>query len=49
MIAFLLVFVGYQLYRIAMAPSAGLVALTVFDTVIAWLTWREYRKQRARP
>jgi len=46
-IAFLVVFIVYQLYRIALAPTAGLVALTVFDAFVAWLTWREYGKQRA--
>jgi uncharacterized membrane protein len=46
MIAFLLVFIGYQLYRIALDPTAGLIALTVFDVAVAWLTYREYRKQR---
>jgi uncharacterized membrane protein len=46
MIAFLIVFIGYQLYRIALHPTLGLTALTVFDAFIAWLTWREYRKQR---
>lgn len=48
MLAFLLVFIGYQLYRIALDPTAALVALTVFDALIVWLTYREYRKQRAR-
>jgi uncharacterized membrane protein len=46
MIAVLLAFVGYQLYRIALAPSAGLIALTLFDLVITALTWREWRLQR---
>jgi uncharacterized membrane protein len=46
-IAFLGVFIGYQLYRLSLNPSVGLTALTVFDAVIAWLTWREYRKQLA--
>jgi uncharacterized membrane protein len=27
--------------------SVGLAALTIFDAVIAWLTYREYRKQLA--
>jgi uncharacterized membrane protein len=30
------------------AFSIGLVALTVFDLVVVWLTYREYGKQRAR-
>ncbi|MBO0890238.1 MAG: DUF2127 domain-containing protein [Acidothermales bacterium] len=48
MIVFLLAFIGYQLYRIALVPTAGLIALTVFDVAVVWLTYREYRKQRAR-
>jgi uncharacterized membrane protein len=46
MIVVLLLFIAYQLYRIALAPSAGLIALTVFDLVIVVLTWREFRQQR---
>jgi uncharacterized membrane protein len=49
MIVVLLIFIGYQLYRIALDPSAGLIALTVFDAVIVTLTWREYRRQRRIP
>jgi uncharacterized membrane protein len=30
-----------------LGPSVGLAALTVFDAGIAWLTYREYRKQLA--
>ena len=45
MIAFLLIFIGYQLYRIALSPTLGLSALTAFDAFIVWLTWREWRKQ----
>jgi uncharacterized membrane protein len=44
MIIVLLIFIGYQLYRIALDPSVGLIALTVFDTLIVVLTWREYRR-----
>lgn len=47
MIAFLLVFIAYQLYRLTFAPSAGLVGLTIFDALVVGLTVREYRKQRA--
>jgi uncharacterized membrane protein len=46
-IVFLGVFILYQVYRLSLKPSVGLVALTVFDAVIAWLTYREYRKQLA--
>jgi uncharacterized membrane protein len=44
----LVVFIGYQLYRIALTPTAWLIALTVFDVFVVWLTWREWRKQRRR-
>lgn len=46
MIGFLVVFIVYQLYRIALTPTAWLIALTIFDAFVAWLTWREWRKQR---
>jgi len=45
MIAFLIVFIVYQLYRIALTPTACLIALTVLDAFVGWLTWREWRKQ----
>lgn len=45
LLAFLLIFIVYQLYRIALSPTFGLSALTIFDAFIAWLTWREWRKQ----
>jgi uncharacterized membrane protein len=47
MIAFLVAFIGYQLYRIALHITPGLTALTIFDAIIVWLTWREYQKQRS--
>ena len=47
LIAFLLVFIVYQLYRIILSPTFGLSALTIFDALIVWLTWREWRKQTA--
>jgi hypothetical protein len=43
-IAFLGVFLVYQLYRLSLKPSVGLTALTIFDAIIAWLTYREYRR-----
>ena len=49
LIATLMVFIGYQLYRIALAPTAWLILLTIFDAFVVWLTWREWRRQRSRP
>ena len=46
MIGFLSLFIGYQLYRIALHPSTGLIALTVFDALVLGLTAGEYRRQR---
>jgi len=48
MLGFLLIFIGYQLYRIALSPTFSLSALTIFDAFIVWLTWREWRKQSAK-
>jgi len=45
-IAALVAFLVYQLYLLVTAPSLGVVALTVFDAVIVWLTWREWRHGR---
>ena len=48
LIALLLVFIAYQIYRLAWVHvSVGLTALTVFDAALVWLTWREYRSKRA--
>jgi uncharacterized membrane protein len=47
MIAFLVVFIVYQIYRMTFAFSIGLLGLTVFDGAVVWLTYREYGKQRA--
>ena len=48
LIALLLAFIVYQLYRItAVHFSVGLAALTVFDALLVWLTWREYQAKRA--
>jgi uncharacterized membrane protein len=48
MIGFLLVFIVFQAYQIAVGFSWGLIALTAFDIFIVWLTWREYRIHRIR-
>jgi uncharacterized membrane protein len=48
LIVLLLAFIAYQLYRIAAVHfSIGLTALTIFDAVLVWLTWREYQAKRA--
>ena len=46
MIGFLLLFIGYQLYRIAIDPTAGMIALTIFDAVLTWLATREWQRHR---
>jgi uncharacterized membrane protein len=46
MIVFLVAFIVYQVYRMTFAFSIGLLALTVFDLFVVWLTYREYGKQR---
>jgi uncharacterized membrane protein len=48
MIAFLGVFILYQIYRMTFAPSVGLVSLTIFDAFIAWLTYLEYQRHEHR-
>ncbi|HEY2003713.1 MAG TPA: DUF2127 domain-containing protein [Candidatus Saccharimonadia bacterium] len=47
-IAFLLVFIVYQTYRVALDHSLGLTGLTIFDILVVWLTYREWNQQRAR-
>lgn len=48
MIAFLLIFIAYQLYRSVLSRSLALSALTIFDAFITWLTWREWHKQSVK-
>jgi uncharacterized membrane protein/peroxiredoxin len=44
----LAVFIGYQLYvMVSVTFSWGLAALTAFDVLLVWLTWREYQARRA--
>jgi uncharacterized membrane protein len=48
LIALLIAFIVYQVYRLALVHfSVGLLALTVFDALLVWLTWREYQAKRA--
>ncbi len=48
LIVTLAIFIGYQLYRIALMPTGWLILLTIFDAFVVWITWREWRKQRPR-
>jgi uncharacterized membrane protein len=48
MIAFLGIFIVYQVYRMTFAPSVGLLGLTIFDVFVAWLTYLEYQRHRHR-
>jgi uncharacterized membrane protein len=41
-------FIAYQLYRFTFTHSAGLIALSLFDLVVIWLIWLEYRALRSR-
>jgi len=45
--AALTLLIAYQSYRIALTGSVWLIALTVFDVAVLWLTWHEWRLQRA--
>jgi uncharacterized membrane protein len=36
-------FIVYQLYRFTYTHSLGLIALSVFDVIVIWLIWLEYR------
>jgi uncharacterized membrane protein len=42
------VFIVYQIYRLALHVSLGLLALTAFDVFIVGLTVLEYRKHRRK-
>lgn len=46
MIVVLLGFIGYQLYRMTISPTAGLIALTLFDVVIVAMTGVEWARHR---
>ncbi len=46
LIVLLVAFIVYQLYRMTFAPSVFLAGLTIFDAIVVWLTWAEYRKQK---
>lgn len=48
MIGTLIAFIGYQIYRIVLAPTVALIVLTLFDMAMVVLTWHEYRRERLR-
>jgi len=37
-------FIAYQLYRYALAPSTTMIVLSVLDVIVIVLTWLEYRR-----
>ena len=41
-------FIGYQVYRFTLTGGFGLVALSVFDFIVIWLIWLEYRATKFR-
>ncbi len=45
----LFLFIAYQLYRLTYAYSLGFVLLTLFDVLLIFLTWHEYRIVRTHP
>lgn len=47
LIVSLVIFIGYQLERYSHTHSVWLLLLSIFDIVLVWLAWREYRKQKA--
>lgn len=48
MMAFLLIFIIYQVYQLLGSFGIGLALLTVFDGFIVWLTLHEYRAHKTR-
>jgi uncharacterized membrane protein len=44
LIGCLLLFIAYQCYRLVGTHSIALALFTIFDAVIVWLVWREFRR-----
>jgi uncharacterized membrane protein len=40
-------FILYQLYRFTLTHGLGLIALSLFDAIVIWLIWLEYRALQA--
>ena len=47
-IIFLAASIIYQLYRYSINQSIAMLLLTLFDLVVVWLVWHEYRLKRSR-
>ncbi len=41
-------FIVYQVYRFVLMGGFGLIALSVFDLIVIWLIWLEYRAMKLR-
>jgi uncharacterized membrane protein len=41
-------FILYQLYRFTLTGGLGLIALSLFDLVVIWLVWLEFRAVKLR-
>jgi uncharacterized membrane protein len=39
-------FMVYQVYRYSYTHSPGLLVLTVFDAIVVWLIWQEWKVVR---
>lgn len=48
-IFFLFLFIVYQIYRFSYSHSFWLIALSVFDGLMIYLTWMEYRRIQKQP
>jgi len=48
-IGFMLVFIFYFSFRIGYDRSILLAVLTLFDCIVAWLTYLEWRRHREKP
>lgn len=44
--AALILFIVYQIYKYAISPSVLLILLTVFDLVMLYLTYKEYKRMK---
>jgi uncharacterized membrane protein len=45
-IAVMLIFIGYQIYRIVLYHSLILIVITIFDLLLVGLIWHEYKHQK---